>query len=115
MRINWHVSPKDVGHHLIIAPTGMGKSFLLNLMVAQFRRYPGTQVFHLDNGYSGYALVKVAGGTHYDRCSGRPDAVAFSPGNSLLTQREGRVACCGARQRPPQVTEAKNNGCRVSQ
>ncbi|HEX8430966.1 MAG TPA: hypothetical protein VF625_06750, partial [Longimicrobium sp.] len=22
VRINWHVSPKDVGHHLIIAPTG---------------------------------------------------------------------------------------------
>jgi type IV secretion/conjugal transfer VirB4 family ATPase len=79
VRINWHVSPKDVGHHLIIAPTGMGKSFFLNLMIAQFRRYPGAQVFHLDNGYSGYGLVKAAGGTHYDLCSGRPDAVAFQP------------------------------------
>ena len=79
VRINWHVSPKDVGHHLIIAPTGMGKSFLMNLMVAQFRRYPGAQVFQIDNGYSGYALCKAAGGTHYDLCSGRTDAIAFQP------------------------------------
>jgi type IV secretion/conjugal transfer VirB4 family ATPase len=79
VRINWHVSPRDVGHHLIVAPTGMGKSFLLNLMVAQFRRYPGAQVFHIDNGYSGYALCRAAGGTHYDLCSGRPDAIAFQP------------------------------------
>lgn len=79
VRINWHVSPKDVGHHLIVAPTGMGKSFLMNLMVAQFRRYPRAQVFHIDNGYSGYALCRAAGGTHYDLCSGRPDAICFQP------------------------------------
>lgn len=79
VRISWHVSPKDVGHHLIIAPTGMGKSFLLNLMIAQFRRYPRAQVFHIDNGYSGYALCRAAGGTHYDLCSSRPDAICFQP------------------------------------
>ncbi len=79
VRINWHVSPRDVGHHLIIAPTGMGKSFLLNLMIAQFRRYPKAQVFHIDNGYSGYVLCKAAEGTHYDICSGRPDAICFQP------------------------------------
>lgn len=79
VRINWHVSPKDVGHHLIVAPTGMGKSFLLNLMIAQFRRYERAQVFFIDNGYSGYALCRAAGGTHYDLCSGRPDAISFQP------------------------------------
>ena len=79
VRIGWHVSPRDVGHHLVIAPTGMGKSFLLNLMIAQFRRYPRAQVFHIDNGYSGYALCRAAGGTHYDLCSGRPDAICFQP------------------------------------
>ena len=79
VRISWHVSPRDVGHHLVIAPTGMGKSFFLNLMVAQFRRYEGAQVFHIDHGYSGYALARAAGAAHYDLCSGRPDAIAFQP------------------------------------
>jgi type IV secretion system protein VirB4 len=79
LRVSWHVSPRDVGHHLIIAPTGMGKSFLLNLMIAQFRRYPRAQVFHIDNGYSGYALCRAAGGTHYEICSARPDAICFQP------------------------------------
>jgi type IV secretion/conjugal transfer VirB4 family ATPase len=90
IRVSWHVSPRDVGHHLVIAPTGMGKSFLLNLMIAQFRRYPRAQVFHIDNGYSGYALCRAAGGTHYDLCSAKPDAVCFQP-LAEIESPEGRA------------------------
>lgn len=90
VRVSWHVSPKDVGHHLIVAPTGMGKSFLLNLMIAQFRRYPRAQIFHIDNGYSGFALCKAAGGTHYDLCSTRADAICFQPLADVGNQ-EGRA------------------------
>jgi energy-coupling factor transporter ATP-binding protein EcfA2 len=38
----------DVGHTLIVGPTGAGKSVLLALMALQFRRYAGAQVFAFD-------------------------------------------------------------------
>jgi type IV secretion system protein TrbE len=79
LRVGTHIDPPDVGHHLIVAPTGMGKSFLLNMMLAQFRRYPRARVRYIDNGYSGYALCRAVGGTHYDLCSGRTDAICFQP------------------------------------
>lgn len=42
----------DVGHTLIVGPTGAGKSVLLALMALQFRRYPRSQVFSFDFGGS---------------------------------------------------------------
>src|SRR5262245_22940423 len=42
-RLSLHVG--DVGHTLVIGPTGAGKSVLLALMALQFRRYPLSQVF----------------------------------------------------------------------
>ena len=49
-RFSLHVG--DVGHTLIVGPTGAGKSVLLALMALQFRRYPGAQVFAFDFGGS---------------------------------------------------------------
>ena len=40
-RFSLHVG--DVGHTLIVGPTGAGKSVLLALMALQFRRYPTTR------------------------------------------------------------------------
>ena len=40
----------DVGHTLVVGPTGAGKSVLLALMALQFRRYAGAQVFAFDFG-----------------------------------------------------------------
>jgi len=34
----------DVGHTLVVGPTGAGKSVLLNLLSMQFKRYPNAQV-----------------------------------------------------------------------
>jgi type IV secretion system protein VirB4 len=42
----------DVGHALIVGPTGAGKSVLLNFMALQFRRYLDTQVYFFDKGSS---------------------------------------------------------------
>ena len=47
-RFSLHVG--DVGHTLIVGPTGAGKSVLLALMALQFRRYAGAQVFAFDFG-----------------------------------------------------------------
>ena len=40
-RLSLHVG--DVGHTLVIGPTGAGKSVLLALMALQFRRYRGVR------------------------------------------------------------------------
>jgi type IV secretion system protein VirB4 len=76
-RFNLHDS--DVGHTLVLGRTGSGKSVLLAMIAAQFRRYPDTQVFVFDVGYSMWTLAKAAGATHYDLAAGRPDSLRFQP------------------------------------
>ena len=49
-RFSLHVG--DVGHTLVIGPTGAGKSVLLALMAMQFRRYRAAQIFAFDFGGS---------------------------------------------------------------
>src|SRR2546425_934441 len=76
-RLNLHDS--DVGHTLILGKTGSGKSVLLALIAAQFRRYPNAQVFAFDVGYSMWTLAQAAGARHYDLAAGRVDALRFQP------------------------------------
>jgi type IV secretion system protein TrbE len=63
-RFSLHVG--DVGHTLIAGPTGAGKSVLLALMVLQFRRYQGTQIFAFDFGGSLRAATLAMGGDWHD-------------------------------------------------
>jgi len=76
-RVNIHDS--DVGHTLVLGKTGSGKSILLALMCAQFRRYPRSQVFAFDVGYSMWLMTKAIGGSHYDIADGKPDVLKFQP------------------------------------
>src|SRR6266571_2852487 len=76
-RVNLHDS--DVGHTLVLGKTGSGKSVLLALLAAQFRRYPEAQVFAFDVGYSMWALAQAAGARHYDLAAGRVDVLCFQP------------------------------------
>jgi len=57
---------QDVGHTLILGPTGTGKSTLLGFLIAQFFRYPNARVYVFDKGYSAYVLSHALGGVHYD-------------------------------------------------
>ena len=63
-RLSLHVG--DVGHTLVVGPTGAGKSVLLALMALQFRRYPGAQVFAFDFGGSIRAATLAMGGDWHD-------------------------------------------------
>lgn len=63
-RLNLHHG--DVGHTLIVGPTGAGKSVLLGLLAAQWRRYPSAQVFIFDAGRSSRALTLGLGGAFVD-------------------------------------------------
>lgn len=56
----------DVGHTLVVGPTGAGKSVLLALMALQFRRYPQSQVFAFDFGGSIRAAALAMGGDWHD-------------------------------------------------
>ncbi|UHD45752.1 conjugal transfer protein TrbE [Aureimonas altamirensis] len=63
-RLSLHVG--DVGHTLVVGPTGAGKSVLLALMALQFRRYPRAQVFAFDFGGSIRAATLAMGGDWHD-------------------------------------------------
>ncbi|SLK11865.1 conjugal transfer protein TrbE [Novosphingobium mathurense] len=56
----------DVGHTLIVGPTGAGKSVLLALMALQFRRYANSQIFAFDFGGSIRAAALAMGGDWQD-------------------------------------------------
>jgi len=63
-RFSLHVG--DVGHTMVVGPTGAGKSVLLALMALQFRRYPGSQVFAFDFGGSIRVATLAMGGDWHD-------------------------------------------------
>ena len=63
-RLSLHVG--DVGHTLVVGPTGAGKSVLLALMALQFRRYWRSQVFAFDFGGSIRAAALAMGGDWHD-------------------------------------------------
>ncbi len=63
-RLSLHVG--DVGHTLVVGPTGAGKSVLLALMALQFRRYDRAQVFAFDFGGSIRVAALAMGGDWHD-------------------------------------------------
>ena len=67
-RFSLHVG--DVGHSLVVGPTGAGKSVLLAMMALQFRRYAGSQIFAFDFGGSIRAAALACGGDWQDLGSG---------------------------------------------
>jgi len=74
-RYSTHVG--DVGHTLIVGPTGAGKSVLLALMAMQFRRYPESQVYIFDKGNSARAAILAMQGAHHEL--GLDSELAFQP------------------------------------
>ena len=74
-RFNLDVS--DVGHQVVLGPTGSGKSTYLGFLIAQFLRYQNAQIFVFDKDYSHQALTLALGGHHYD--IGNADSLEFCP------------------------------------
>ena len=78
-RLSTHVG--DVGHMLVVGPTGAGKSVLLALIALQFRRYAAAQVYIFDKGFSARAAVLAMGGAHHALGLGAEadETLAFQP------------------------------------
>lgn len=73
-RLNLHYN--DVGHTLIVGPTGTGKSVLLATIEAHFLKYTNAQVFAFDKGGSSRVLTVANGGKFYDLGTGN---IRFQP------------------------------------
>ncbi|MBI1254630.1 MAG: conjugal transfer protein TrbE [Hyphomonas sp.] len=69
----------DIGHTLVLGPTGSGKSVLLAMLVAQWLRYPGAQAFVFDKGRSSRAMVLGLGGVFHDPGATETSAPSFQP------------------------------------
>ncbi|PWI54392.1 conjugal transfer protein TrbE [Rhizobium phaseoli] len=74
-RFSLHVG--DVGHTMVVGPTGAGKSVLLALMALQFRRYERSQVFAFDFGGSIRSATLAMGGDWQDVGGSISDATSF--------------------------------------
>ena len=74
-RVSSHVG--DVGHMMVVGPTGAGKSVLLALIAMQFRRYAQARVVVFDKGGSARAATLAMGGTHL--ALGLEGRLAFQP------------------------------------
>ena len=90
-RLNLHIG--DVGHTLVVGPTGAGKSVLLSLLALQWKRYEGGQVFLFDKGRSARAATLCMGGAHIDLGSSNAPSGAASV-------HAGRPAWAASRCRP---------------
>ncbi len=67
----------DVGHTMIVGPTGTGKSVLLSTLVAQWRRYANAQIYLFDKGRSARAIILGMGGDFFDL--GEDGALGLQP------------------------------------
>jgi type IV secretion/conjugal transfer VirB4 family ATPase len=74
-RLSLHVG--DVGHSLIVGPTGAGKSVLLSVLALQFRRYQNSQLITFDKGRSARATTIGLGGAWYEL--GVKGGLSFQP------------------------------------
>ncbi|TWB89918.1 type IV secretion system protein VirB4 [Bradyrhizobium macuxiense] len=67
----------DVGHSIVVGPTGAGKSVLLSMLALQFRRYPNAQLITFDKGRSARATTLALSGVWYEL--GAKGGIAFQP------------------------------------
>lgn len=62
--LNLHIG--DVGHSIVIGPTGSGKSVFLNFLETQIRSVPDSRIYVFDKGGSSRVLAAVVGGKFFD-------------------------------------------------
>jgi type IV secretion system protein VirB4 len=84
-RVNLHV--QDLGHTLMVGPSGGGKSTALGLIAAQWFRYENARVICFDKGKSMFILNQAAGGRFYD-LGGESYAINFCPLADLRTKAD---------------------------
>lgn len=82
-KLNLHVG--DVGHTLILGPTGSGKSVLLGTLAYEWRKYKDSQVIIFDKDSSSRVLTAGVGGKFFDI---GVDQIAFQPLRNIEKENE---------------------------
>ena len=62
--LNLHIG--DVGHSIVVGPTGSGKSVFLNFLETQIRSVPDARIYVFDKGGSSRVLSAIVGGSFFD-------------------------------------------------
>ena len=76
--LNLHVN--DVGHSIVVGPTGSGKSVLLNFLASQCRSVPNAKIYVFDKGGSSKVFAAAIGGKFYDLGNkNASDSFSFQP------------------------------------
>lgn len=76
--LNIHVG--DVGHSIVVGPTGSGKSVLLNFLASQFRSVPKARIYVFDKGASSRVFAAAVHGSFYDLGNeGSSNNLSFQP------------------------------------
>lgn len=73
----------DVGHQMILGPTGSGKTTFLQFQAAQFLRYKNAKVYIFDKDFSHLGFTAALSGNYYE--IGNSDELAFCPLADLST------------------------------
>lgn len=84
-RLSLHVG--DVGHTLIVGPTGAGKSVQLNIIAASFRKYKDARIFIFDKGASSMVLTAGVGGRFFD-LGNEKQHLSFQPLSQIDNDKE---------------------------
>lgn len=82
---NFNLHVGDVGHFVMLGPTGNGKTTLLSLIMCQFLKYPQARLIVFDKDYSNRVCLTSLGGDYFDVYGG----AEFAPLASLATFEEG--------------------------
>src|SRR5262249_38770781 len=78
--------------HLDPRANGLRQSTIVGLLMAQFFRYPGAQVFLFDKDYSAYVLAHACGAEYYDIAGDDEHGLAFTPLAAIDRSHERRWA-----------------------
>lgn len=78
----------QVGHTLMVMPSGGGKTTFVNYCLAQFTRYKDAQVVVFDRDRSCRIITGLAGGTHMDL---RTNSIRLNPMAHLRENELGKV------------------------
>lgn len=65
-RFNFSPHVQQVGHLVIVAPTGGGKTTFVNFVISQFQRYGKVRTYIFDRNLSCRIVTELHGGTHID-------------------------------------------------
>ncbi|WP_454912736.1 VirB4 family type IV secretion system protein [Variovorax gossypii] len=91
-RYNFDPYVGQVGHGLVVMPTGGGKTTFVNYCLSQFQRYPNAQIIIFDRNHSCRIITGLHEGTHIDLNSGN---VKLNP---MAAIREGAMGILWARE-----------------